>query len=215
MEVLAHELRARYPDLASLPEIVIAVNHEYAARDVVLHEGDQVALIPPVSGGAGVFEITEQEITAESLSDLVRSEECGAVTVFLGTARRMSQGREVQYLEYEAYPEMALRKMRQIAEEIAERWCTERVVIRHRVGRIELGEVSVGIAVATEHRAEGFAACQYAIDRLKEIVPIWKKEVWAGGGAWVGWDCREPPDLLDGGRVQLDQTEVGSSQTAG
>ena len=139
------------------------------------------------------LEITPDPLTAESVADLVRSPECGAVTVFLGTARRMSQGREVEYLEYEAYPEMALRKLRQIVTEIDEQWGTDRIAIRHRVGRIDLGEASVAIAVATEHRKEGFAACQYAIDRLKEIVPIWKKEVWVGGGEWVGWDCTEAP----------------------
>lgn len=189
---LIRELRSCYPALASFPEMLISVNYEYANEDRPLEQDDEVALIPPVSGG-GHFEVTEHELTAESVSELVRSPECGAVTVFLGTARRMSGGREVRYLEYEAYPEMALRTFRQIAQEIRERWSTERVTIRHRVGRIDLGEVSVAIAVATEHRAEGFAACQYAIDRVKEIAPIWKKEVWVDGSEWVGWDCRVPP----------------------
>lgn len=193
---LVEELRSSYPLLSSLPELVISVNFEYASGDTRLQERDEVALIPPVSGGSRQFEITEQELTAESVSELVRSPECGAVTVFLGTARRMSGGREVEYLEYEAYPEMAIRKMQQIADEVRDRWETDRLAIHHRVGRINLGEASVGIAVATEHRAEGFAACHYAIDRLKEIVPIWKKEVWVGGGEWVGWDCAVPPDRL-------------------
>lgn len=201
VSTLVHELRSTYPLLSTLPELVISVNYEYAAGDTRLDERDEVALIPPVSGGAPAFEITKDELTAESVSDLVRSPECGAVTVFLGTARRMSRGREVEYLEYEAYPEMAIRKMRQIADEVHERWETDRIAIRHRVGRIELGEASVAIAVATEHRAEGFAACHYAIDRLKEIVPIWKKEVWVGGGEWIGWDCAVPPDGATGEHV--------------
>ncbi|MPZ15220.1 MAG: molybdopterin converting factor subunit 1 [Chloroflexi bacterium] len=191
---LTREIRARYPQLPLQPEALVSVNYEYVRDDHPLRENDEVALIPPVSGGSGgFFEITDNELTAESVADLVRSPECGAVAVFLGTARRTSRGREVAYLEYEAYPEMAIRKLRQIAEEIRERWSTDRVAIRHRVGHIELGEASVAIAVATEHRAEGFAACQYAIDRLKEIVPIWKKEVWVGGGEWVGWDCAIDP----------------------
>lgn len=191
-------LRNEYPLLATLPELVISVNYEYAPADRPLDERDEVALIPPVSGGAAEdarFAITEEELTTEAVSDLVRSPDCGAVTVFLGTARRVSRGREVEYLEYEAYPEMAIRKMRQIRDEIQARWGTDRLAIRHRVGRIELGVASVAIAVATEHRAEGFAACHYAIDRLKEIVPIWKKEVWVGGGEWIGWDCAVPPEL--------------------
>src|SRR5205085_10899904 len=99
----------------------------------------------------------------------------------------------VEYLEYEAYQEMAIRKLQLISNEIHERWGTNRLAVRHRVGRVDLGEASVAIAIATEHRAEGFEACKYAIDRLKEIVPIWKKEVWVGGGEWIGWDCAVDP----------------------
>jgi len=194
VSLLTQELHARFPQIRDLPPAMVSVNYEYVGGEHPLHEGDQVAIIPPVSGGGGPqFEITRGELTAESVSDLVRSPECGAVTTFLGTARRTSNGREVEYLEYEAYPEMAIRKLRQIAEEVLERWDTDRIAVRHRVGRVELGEASVAIAVATEHRAEGFAACKYVIDRLKEIVPIWKKEVWVGGGEWIGWDCAVDP----------------------
>jgi len=186
--------KAQYPRVRDLPGARVSVNYEYVDDDQVLHASDEVALIPPVSGGAvGHYEITPQELTADSVASLVVSPDHGAVTVFLGTSRRMSRGREVAYLEYEAYPEMAIRKLQQIGEEIQERWGTDRIAIRHRVGRVELGIASVAIAVATEHRAEGFAACQYAIDRLKEIVPIWKKEVWVGGGEWIGWDCAVDP----------------------
>jgi molybdopterin synthase catalytic subunit len=191
---LTQVIHAQFPQVRDLPPAMVSVNYEYAAEDHPLREGDQIALIPPVSGGSGpFFEITEGELTAESVSDLVRSPECGAITVFLGTARRTSNGREVEYLEYEAYPEMAIRKLRQIADEVLDRWGTDRIAVRHRTGRVELGEASVAIAVATEHRAEGFAACKYVIDRLKEIVPIWKKEVWVGGGEWIGWDCAVDP----------------------
>jgi molybdopterin synthase catalytic subunit len=191
---LIEQLRATYPQFATLPEAMVSVNYEYVRDDHPLRESDEVALIPPVSGGSdGFYEISDDVLTTESVADLVRSPECGAVTVFLGTARRMSRGREVLYLEYEAYPDMAIHKMRQIGQEIRERWSTDRLAIRHRVGRIELGEASVAIAVATEHLADGFEACRYAIDRLKEIVPIWKKEVWVGGGEWIGWDCAVDP----------------------
>ncbi|MBM2810152.1 MAG: MoaD family protein [Chloroflexi bacterium] len=191
---LTREIQARYPDLRVIPETRVSVNYEYVDSDHPLKEGDELALIPPVSGGSGgFFEITDHPLTAESVISHVEHPECGAVTVFLGTARRMSRGREVEYLEYDAYPEMAIVKLRLIADEMRERWGADRVAIRHRTGRIELGEASVAIAVATEHRAEGFAACKYAIDRLKEIVPIWKKEVWVGGGEWIGWDCAVDP----------------------
>jgi molybdopterin synthase catalytic subunit len=187
-------LTARYPHIAQLPEARVSVNYEYVDDQYPLTDRDEVALIPPVSGGStGHFEITDEELTADSVARLVGSPDHGAVTVFLGTARRMSRGREVDYLEYEAYPEMAVRTMQQIAEEIRDRWSIERIAMRHRVGRVDLGVASVAIAVASEHRAEGFAACQYAINRLKEIVPIWKKEVWVGGGEWIGWDCAVDP----------------------
>ena len=191
---LLGELNARFPQMRDLAPAMVSVNLEYVGEDHPLRENDQVALIPPVSGGSNRhFEITPDPLTGDSVAELVRSPECGAITVFLGTARRMSRGREVEYLEYEAYPEMAIRKLDQIANEVQERWGTDRIAVRHRVGRVELGEPSVAIAVATEHRAEGFAACKYTIDRLKEIVPIWKKEVWVGGGEWIGWDCVEDP----------------------
>ncbi|HID87231.1 MAG TPA: molybdenum cofactor biosynthesis protein MoaE [Anaerolineae bacterium] len=109
----------------------------------------------------------------------------GAIATFLGTVRDHSRGRRVLYLEYDAYPEMAERTLRQIGEEIRERWGLDRVAIVHRIGRLEIGEASVAIAVAAPHRAEAFEACRYAVDRLKEIVPIWKKEVWEGGEYWV------------------------------
>jgi molybdopterin synthase catalytic subunit len=193
---LAQAMQARYPDVGVLPGSRISVNFEYADQGQAIQPTDQLAVIPPVSGGAGPhFEITPDELTADSVAALVGSPDHGAITVFLGTARRTSRGREVAYLEYEAYPEMAIRKLQQIADEIKERWGTDRIAVRHRVGRVDLGVASVAIAVATEHRAEGFAACQYAIDRLKEIVPIWKKEVWVGGGEWIGWDCAVDPML--------------------
>lgn len=135
-----------------------------------------------------MFEITREVLTADQVAEAVRAPDCGGVVTFLGTVRSPSRGRTVLYLEYEAYPEMAVRKMRQIAEEIRERWGITRVAIRHRVGRLEVGEASVAIAVAAPHRREAFEACEYAIARLKRIVPVWKKEVWADGEEWIGWE---------------------------
>lgn len=162
---------------------LVAVNGEYASLDRALKEGDEVAFIPPVSGGS--FRVTEEEIRLQELIDEVRSEEAGAIVTFLGTVRRHSRGREVQHLKYEAYPEMAEAKLKEIGQEIKEKWGLERVAIVQRIGKVDLGEASVAIAVAAPHRKEAFEAARYAIDRLKEIVPIWKKEVWEGGEEWI------------------------------
>jgi molybdopterin synthase catalytic subunit len=141
-----------------------------------------------------MFEITDAVLTADSVAEAVRTPDCGGLVVFLGTVRSPSRGREVRYLEYEAYPEMAIPKLREIAAEIEARWGLTRVAIRHRVGRLAVGEVSVAIAVAAPHRLSAFEACEHAIVRLKQIVPIWKKEVWADGEEWIGWDAQFPRD---------------------
>ena len=135
-----------------------------------------------------MFEITDEVLTADSVAEAVRAPECGGVVTFLGTVRSPSRGRVVSYLEYEAYPEMAVPKMQQSAAEIQERWGLTRVAIRHRIGRLEVGEPSVAIGVAAPHRHAAFEACEYAIVRLKRIVPVWKKEVWADGEQWIGWE---------------------------
>lgn len=132
-----------------------------------------------------MFEITDQPIVAEPLIQQVRSDADGAVVTFLGVVRNVSQGKNVEYLEYDAYKEMAETKLRQIGEEVKAKWGLERLAIVHRIGRMEIGETSVIIAVASPHRKEAFDACEYAIDRLKEIVPIWKKEVAEDGESWI------------------------------
>ena len=142
-----------------------------------------------------MFKMVDEPIDATQLGELVRSDADGAVCVFLGVARKFSRGREVVHLEYEAYPEMAEKKMAEIGEEIKEKFGVERVAILHRTGVLKIGEASVGIAIATPHRGESFEACQYAINRLKEIVPIWKKEVWDDGEQWIGWDGQVPAGL--------------------
>ena len=131
------------------------------------------------------FEITTEEISADEVVSRLASPAVGAVATFIGVVRDMTDGREVRYLEYEAYPEMAEQSLRQIGDEIRARWQTIRgVAIVHRIGRLEIEEASVVIAVSAAHRPEVFDALRYAIDRLKEIVPIWKKEVWADGAEW-------------------------------
>ncbi len=142
-----------------------------------------------------MFKIVDEVIDATALGNLVRSEADGAVCVFLGVARKFSRGREVVHLEYEAYPEMAEKKLAEIGVEIREKFGVERVAIHHRTGVLKIGEASVGIAIATPHRGESFEACQYAINRLKEIVPIWKKEVWSSGEQWIGWEGQAPAGL--------------------
>ena len=142
-----------------------------------------------------MYKIVDRPIDANEIANLVRSDADGAVNVFLGVARKYSRGREVVHLEYEAYPEMAEKKLAEIGDELRVKFGAERVAILHRTGVLKIGEASVGIGIATPHRKESFVACQYAIDRLKEIVPIWKKEVWSDGSQWIGWEGQAPPEL--------------------
>lgn len=181
-----------YPRLVGLaPSLLLAVNREYAAKSRILAEGDEVALIPPVSGGVDLYEITEAPLSLDVLAEEVGQNTSGAVASFLGIVREFARGRQVEYLEYDAYPEMATAKMRQIGEEIRQRWPIDRIAIVHRIGRLAIGEASVAIAVSSPHRREALQACAYAIERLKETVPIWKKEVWSDGAEWIGSTVEE------------------------
>jgi molybdopterin converting factor subunit 1 len=189
----------RLPQLEELREsVIVAVNEEYVRGEFPVHREDNVALIPPVSGGEGRppvsggeqdadphFLVTEQPLDVQALHDLVLCPQAGAVSLFVGVVRDNNLGRQVDYLEYEAYPPMAVKKMRQIAAEVAERWTVSDVAMQHRTGRLQIGEASVAIAVSSPHRKEGIEACHYAIDRLKQIVPVWKKEVWTDGESWI------------------------------
>ena len=133
-----------------------------------------------------MFKITSDEIELGDVVRAVEAGDAGAIVHFLGVVRNNTEGREVSYLEYEAYPPMAEKKMAEIAQEIHEKWGLDRIAMIHRVGRLEIGEVSVAIAVASPHRKEAFEACHYAMNRLKQIVPIWKREVWVDGEEeWV------------------------------
>jgi molybdopterin synthase catalytic subunit/molybdopterin converting factor small subunit len=164
--------------------LLYAVNREYADPERELADGDEVALIPPVSGGA--FRVTDQPLSLEAVAAEVADERAGAVATFTGTVRRRSRSREVTRLEYEAYAEMAEDVMAQLAAELAQRYELCSVAIHHRVGTLGIGEASVVVAVSAPHRQDALAACREAIDALKETVPLWKKEVYEGGEEWIG-----------------------------
>ena len=164
--------------------LVYAVNRAYAERGTALADGDEVALIPPVSGGD--FLLSEAPLSIERVVDEVASDDAGAIATFVGTTRARSRGREVVRLEYEAYEGMAEAEMARIAAALRERHDLLGVAIHHRVGPVEIGETSVVIAVSAAHRAAALDACREAIDTLKETVPLWKKELYVGGEEWVG-----------------------------
>jgi len=166
------------------PGLLYAVNREYAPADHELAEGDVVAVIPPVSGGA--FLLSDQALSLDRVVDEVATDEAGAIATFSGTARRHSRGRVVDYLEYEAYEGMAEEMMAKLAHALRSRYDLHAIAIHHRIGRVDLGEPSVVIAVSASHRADALAACKDAIDILKTNVPLWKKEVYEGGEEWIG-----------------------------
>jgi MoaE-MoaD fusion protein len=166
------------------PGLLYAVNRKYADAEHPLSEGDEVALIPPVSGGA--FRLTEAPVNLTSVVVAVVDERAGAIATFLGTVRTQSRGREVIALEYEAYEEMAEDVMAEIAAEVEERYDLCKVAITHRLGRVEVGETSVAIAVSAPHRQDALAACADVIEALKARVPLWKKELYESGEEWLG-----------------------------
>jgi molybdopterin synthase catalytic subunit len=164
--------------------LLYAVNHEYATRERELAEGDEVALIPPVSGGA--FLLSGEPLSLTAAVREVQDDEAGAIATFVGTARAHSRGRNVLHLDYEAYEEMAEQTMAELAAGLQERYEIVAIAIHHRVGRVEIGEASVIVAVSGPHRTDTLAACKDAIDTLKQTVPLWKKEVYEGGEEWLG-----------------------------
>ena len=166
------------------PGLLYALNRRYVERSQELHDGDEVALIPPVSGGA--FLLSEEPLDLAAAVAEVASDDAGAVATFVGTVRRRSRGRDVQHLDYEAFEEMAEPMLRELAARLTATHGLCEVAIHHRVGRVEIGEPSVVVAVSAPHRAAALEACREAIDTLKETIPLWKKEVYAGGEEWIG-----------------------------
>jgi molybdopterin synthase catalytic subunit len=213
---LWRRLREQYPGLAPYEgAIAIAVNQSFAAPDTVLNSGDQIALLPPVSGGLpsdnassdntlsvepGLPLISEhtrlqrEPIDSAAILDRIKAPEDGAVALFEGIVRNHTRNRRTLYLEYEAYPEMALAEMERLALQALATFAVRQVEIVHRLGRLEIGETSVLIAVASAHRAAAFEACRWLIDTLKKTVPIWKKEFFEDGAAWADGEPF-PPEL--------------------
>ncbi len=176
-----------WPALGLGPEpdgLLYAVNKEYAPRERELAEGDEVAVIPPVSGGS--FRLSAEPLSLDAVVDEVRSDRAGAIATFVGTTRVESRGRVVEHLDYEAYEGMAENVMAEIAASLKQRYDLCEIAIHHRTGRVEIGCASVVIAVSAPHRQDALAACKDAIDTLKDQVPLWKKEVYEGGEQWIG-----------------------------
>jgi MoaE-MoaD fusion protein len=208
-------LAARMPATA-LRGIAVSVNADYAQATHVLRDGDEVGLLPPVSGGgpartADVLEeglgqpavaLTRERIDSEKLITAAKRGEDGAVVVFDGIVRNHSRGRETLYLDYEAYEEMALKQMGRLAEEAREKFGVRQVTLVHRLGRLQIGETSVLIVVASAHRPQAFEACRWLIDTLKQTVPIWKKETFADGAVWAPGEPFPPEIAVDGGGTQ-------------
>lgn len=183
-------LKTQCPKLAEMERsLMFAVNEEYASRQQELADHDRLAILPPVSGGeaesADIFEITREPINIADLRARLLRGDSGAVVIFDGVVRNNTKGRPTRYLEYEGYEEMALKTLRQIGREVHEQWSINRFGVVHRLGRMEISESSVVIIVTSAHRRIAFEACHYAIDRLKKIVPIWKKEFFEDGEVWV------------------------------
>ena len=201
-DLLAH-YEKKIPRLKDfLPSTALSLNQEYASPAARLKDNDEVALLPPVSGGGpgSVVKIVHEKIDLHQIVTPLEKTEDGAIVMFDGVVRGHSRGRRTLYLEYEAYEEMALKQMRALAEEALERFDIRDVALVHRLGRLEIGESSVFIAVFSEHRAAAFDACRYLIDTLKRTVPIWKKEYFEDGAVWADGEPF-PAEIPTGRRV--------------
>jgi MoaE-MoaD fusion protein len=184
-DVLAHYLSEVPRMKESLASLAVAVNREYAGAETALKSGDEVALLPPVSGGSGRALIVRDPIDTRGVLGRIKRGEDGAAVVFEGVVRNQTRGRRTLYLDYEAYEEMALRQMEGLAEQALKQFQVRDVAVVHRLGRLEIGETSVLIVVASAHRAAAFDACRWLIDTLKRTVPIWKKEYFEDGAVWA------------------------------
>jgi molybdopterin synthase catalytic subunit len=172
------------------PFTLFAVGHDYVEPDHPLKQGDELLLFPPVSGGSGppdIFAVVDRPLSPDDIAARVDDPGAGGLVIFSGVVRNETGGRPVKFLEYEAHAPMAESKMREIGAAIRARWAgVKRVAMLHRIGRLEIGESSVLIAVSAAHRGDAFEACRYAIDTLKRTVPVWKKEHFEDGEVWVG-----------------------------
>ena len=204
-DVLRHYERAIALPKAVLTSLATSVNQQYALASAKLNENDEVALLPPVSGGSesspkpvqSYAAMVRQPVNTSKIINEIKAPEDGAVVVFEGIVRNHSRGRRTLYLEYQAYEGMALKQMNALAEQAREDFAIREVALIHRLGRIEIGETSVLIVVAAAHRAAAFDACRWLIDTLKRTVPIWKKEYFADGAVWAGGEPF-PADIAHG-----------------
>jgi len=188
LQGLQQRCQSRFPGLLKVGRsLLVAVNQKIETGATPLHDGDEVAFLPPVSGGGDgdIFRLTRDPISSADFSRQFRSPADGALVVFEGIVRDHSRSRSTLYLEYEAYEPMAIGKMEEVGNEAKQKFPIDGIGMIHRLGRLEIGETSVLIVASAEHRRAAFAACQYAIDRLKQIVPIWKKEFFADGAVWA------------------------------
>jgi len=180
----------RHPELAQYrPYTLFAVGQDYVSPEHRLRPDDELCLFPPVSGGAGadIYRVVTEPLSPDAIAAEVDDPGAGGIVIFSGVVRNETGGRPVKFLEYEAHAPMAEVKMREIGESLRARWSgVKRVAMLHRIGRLEIGEASVLIAVSAAHRGDAFEACRYAIDTLKRTVPVWKKEHFEDGEVWVG-----------------------------
>ncbi|MGB6385026.1 MAG: molybdenum cofactor biosynthesis protein MoaE [Terriglobales bacterium] len=211
-EVLFYYSRGAPQFEAMVSSLAISVNQEYSEVDRVLHDGDEVGLLPPVSGGCGdegkilseassEIRIIRERIDAESVVGRLKQPSDGAVVVFDGVVRDNTRGRRTLYLDYEAYEAMALKRMESLAAEARARFAVRAASIIHRLGRLEIGETSVLIVVAAAHRGVAFDACRWIIDTLKKTVPIWKKEYFEDGAVWADGEAFPEEIRRPGGTV--------------
>jgi MoaE-MoaD fusion protein len=181
------ELAARHADIGKLRgRFRVAVNQEFADDDHALRDGDEVALIPPVAGGSRHVLLSDQALSLDRCLAAVSGPGMGGIVTFTGMVRLHSRGTTIDHLEYEAYAPMAVKVMTQLCEEIEGEVAGAKLAVEHRVGNLAIGDIAVVIAAAAPHRAEAFTACRAMIDRLKDRVPIWKKEIGTGGEEWIG-----------------------------
>ena len=196
---LLDQLESSYPRLKPYRSIVLtSLNEEYVAPGAAISDGDELAIFPPVSGGSSapnnleapdrpreIYRITREPILARAIGTTLLRPEAGAICIFEGVVRNNSKGKATRYLEYEAYESMALKKMEEIGMFVRGAWDIDSIAMIHRLGHMDIGETSVAIIVTSAHRRAAFDACEYAIDKLKKVVPIWKKEFFEDGEVWV------------------------------
>jgi molybdopterin synthase catalytic subunit/molybdopterin converting factor small subunit len=215
LAVLSEQMRANPSAEKLLARIAVSVNAEYAQPAQILHEGDEIGLLPPVSGGSQhlsnpvVTSLTRAIIPADELITAAKSGSDGAVVVFDGIVRDNTRGRRTLYLDYEAYEEMATKHIADLADQAISRFGVRAVTLIHRLGRLQVGETSVLIVVASAHRGDAFEACRWLIDTLKKTVPIWKKETFEDGAVWADGEPF-PPELAINPLVISDEDPEGT-----